>query len=172
MLLQTRIGCAIARVLTSLTSNERCGMRRHQSARVGAFLSENREPRPCRTRQGLFRWLGSRQINNCSASIFPSVHTAPRRPGVGDVGDHEIGLLQHPVVAPGDCVARVDGLDALWEHGVRIVVVLGLLTGHVGQPHSVIDSWVLLLQIPQNPPYNGIKPPPGCQHRTCPHHDW
>ena len=32
-------------------------------------------------------------------------------PGMGDIGDDVVGLLKHPVVAPGDSVMRMDKLD-------------------------------------------------------------
>ena len=66
-------------------------------------------------------------------------------PGVGDVGDDIVGLPEHPVVAPGDGVVWVDGLDSLREHSIGVVVVFGLLTGHIGQYNCVVDLWVFLL---------------------------
>ena len=32
--------------------------------------------------------------------------------GVGDVSDDIVGLFEHPVIAPGDDVLRMDGLDS------------------------------------------------------------
>ena len=53
--------------------------------------------------------------------------------GVGDVSNNIIGLFEHPVVAPGDGVMWVDGLNPLREHSVGVVVVFRLLAGHIGQ---------------------------------------
>lgn len=40
----------------------------------------------------------------------------------------------------------MDGLDPLREHGVRIIVVLSLLSGYVDQHNSVTDLRVFCLQ--------------------------
>ena len=65
-------------------------------------------------------------------------------PGVSDIGDNIVGLFEHPVIAPGDGVVWVDGLNSLWEHCVGVVVVFGLLVGHIGQHNSVVDLWIFL----------------------------
>ena len=66
-------------------------------------------------------------------------------PGVGDVGSNIVGLLKHPVVAPGDGVMWVDGFDSLREHSVGVVVVFRLLARHIGQYNCVVDLWIFLL---------------------------
>lgn len=78
-------------------------------------------------------------------------------PGMGDVSYNIIRLLEHPVIAPGDCITRMDILYSLREHGIRKIVVLSLLSGHVGQHNSVINLWVFYLQFSQNATYNRIK---------------
>ena len=55
-----------------------------------------------------------------------------RRPGVDDVCDNVVGLFKNPVVTPGYGVVRVDGLDPLWEHCVRVVIVFCFLAKHIG----------------------------------------
>ena len=57
-------------------------------------------------------------------------------PGMGDVGDDVVGLFEHPVVAPGDGIVWVDRFDSFWQHCVGVVVVLGLLAGHIGQSNG------------------------------------
>ena len=64
---------------------------------------------------------------------------------MGDVGDHIVGMFEHPVVAPGDGVVGVDGLDPFWEHSVGVVAIFRLLAGHIGQHNCVVDLWVFLL---------------------------
>ena len=65
--------------------------------------------------------------------------------GVGNVSDDIVGVFQHPIVAPGNGVMWVDGLDPLRKHSVGVVVVFCLLTGHIGQHNSVVDLWIFLL---------------------------
>ena len=66
-------------------------------------------------------------------------------PGMGNIGDDVVGLFEHPVVAPGDGIMWVDRLDPLREHRVGVVVVLGLLAGHIGQHNCVVDLRIFLL---------------------------
>ena len=40
---------------------------------------------------------------------------------MGDVGHNIVGLFNHPLVAPRDGEAGMDGFDALREHGVRVI---------------------------------------------------
>ena len=56
---------------------------------------------------------------------------------MGDVGDDVVGLFEHPVVAPGDGVVWVDGLDPLREHGIGVIVILCLFPGHICQVSGV-----------------------------------
>ena len=74
-----------------------------------------------------------------------------------DVGNDIVGLLEHPLVAPGDGVVRMNGLDPLWEHGVGVVVILCLLPGHTGQHDCIVDLWIFLLQPFLFTMYIGIK---------------
>ena len=80
-----------------------------------------------------------------SFSLFDALCRAA--PGVGDVGDDIIGLFEHPVVAPGDGIMRVDGLDSFREHRVGVVVIFCLFTGHIGQHNCAVDLRVFVLQI-------------------------
>ena len=49
-------------------------------------------------------------------------------PGVGDVGYDIVGLLDHPLITPGDSKARMDGFDALREHGVGVIAGIKLVS--------------------------------------------
>ena len=80
-------------------------------------------------------------------------------PGVSDVGDDIIGLFEHPVVAPGNGVVWVDGLDPFREHGIGVVVIFRFLAGHIGQHNSLVDLWIFLLQFLQLAMHIGIKLP-------------
>ena len=76
---------------------------------------------------------------------------------MSDVGYDIVGLLKHPVVAPGDGIAWVDRLDSLREHGIGVVVVFRLLAGHIGQHDRIVDLWVHLFDRLQRVMHIGIK---------------
>ena len=76
----------------------------------------------------------------CFVSIFCCAAV-----GVGDIGDNVVGLLEHPIVAPGDSIVWVDGLDPHREHSVGVVVVFCLLAGHIGQHNRIVDLGIFLL---------------------------
>ena len=46
---------------------------------------------------------------------------------MGDVGYHIAGLPEHPLIAPGDCEAWVNGFDAFREHGIREIAGIKLV---------------------------------------------
>ena len=50
-----------------------------------------------------------------------------------DVDDDVVGLLEHPVIAPGDGVVWVNGFDSLWEYSIGVVVVFCFPARHIGQ---------------------------------------
>ena len=80
-------------------------------------------------------------------------------PGVGYIGDDIVGFFEHPLVTPRDSKARMYGFNTLREHGVRVVIILGLFSGHVDQHYGVIDLRVFVLQISQNTVHDDIKSP-------------
>ena len=51
---------------------------------------------------------------------------------MGDVGDHVVGLFEHPVVTPGNGVMWVDGFNTLREHRIGIVLPYSQPRGSVG----------------------------------------
>ena len=86
------------------------------------------------------------QTDNFSALVnrLSSIlcRTSPR---MRDVANNIICLLEHPIVAPGDGVMWMDGLNPLWEHGVGVVVIFRFLAGHIGQHDGVLDVRIFLL---------------------------
>ena len=40
---------------------------------------------------------------------------------MSDLGEDIVGLLDHPLIAPRDCEAWVDGFDAFREHGIGVI---------------------------------------------------
>ena len=64
---------------------------------------------------------------------------------MSDIGNDIVGLLKHPVVAPGDGVVWVDGFNPLREHGIGVIVILCLPAGHIRQYNRVVDLRTLLL---------------------------
>ena len=60
---------------------------------------------------------------------------------VDDVGDDEVRLLDHPLVAVGDCKALRDGLYSLREDGVGVVrqPVFVPLFRHIREDNVISD---------------------------------
>ena len=92
-------------------------------------------------------------------SNFPGSHCVLDRssPTASDVCNDILGLPEHPVVAPGDSVVWVNGLDPFREHGVRVVVVFCLLARYIGQHNGVIDLRIFLFHFLQLAMHIGIK---------------
>jgi len=80
-------------------------------------------------------------------------------PGMGDIGHDIVGLLEHPLVTPWDCEAKVDGFDALREHGVGVVAGIKLVSlwGQTLQNDGITDMGVYGCQLFQNRAHNTIK---------------
>jgi len=36
---------------------------------------------------------------------------------MSDIGYDEVGLFDHPLIAPRDCKIEMDSLNAFWKHG-------------------------------------------------------
>ena len=64
-------------------------------------------------------------------------------PGVRDIRNHEVGVLKHPIVPPGDRIARMNVFNPLRQHGVRIIFVFTGLLGHVCKHNCVRDCRIL-----------------------------
>lgn len=53
-------------------------------------------------------------------------------------------LFEHPLIAPRDCEAGMNSLNALWKHSVRVIAGIKLVAfwGHTLQYNGVIDVGV------------------------------
>jgi hypothetical protein len=67
-----------------------------------------------------------------------------------DIANDVLGLPQKPTVSPVESIPGVNFLNALREHGIREIVILGLLTGHIGQDHCITDMMVFFAELPQS----------------------
>ena len=63
---------------------------------------------------------------------------------MGDVGYDIAGLFEHPVVAPSDGVAGVDGFEAFREYGVGVVFIFGWFSRHVGKDNGIVNMGIFL----------------------------
>ena len=82
-------------------------------------------------------------------------------PGVGDIGDDIIGLLDHPLVTPRDSKARVYGFDALWEHSIGVIAGIKLISfwGQTLRNDGITDMGVYRHQLFQNRAHEPVKCP-------------
>lgn len=47
---------------------------------------------------------------------------------MGDIGHDIVGLLKHPLVAPRDCEAGMDGFDAFRQHSIGVTAGIKLVS--------------------------------------------
>lgn len=74
-----------------------------------------------------------------------------------DIANYILGLPEHPAVTPINGIPWKHFLDTLRERGIAVVLVLGLLPGHISKDYRIADMRIFLLELPQGRTYIGVE---------------